>query len=149
MDAEAKLNIFKKKSPMRSIIRITFLLTTIVFVTSCIPLNSMQTGRTVGKGASSGSGSYNVGKLDPDVFTADGGTGYNHIIELQVNHGITEKMDVLAKINSSLYMSAGGKFQFAGNDSSILASSIGLELGVQPVMFPFGVLFLHYSTLFQ
>ncbi len=97
---------------------------------SCVSLNSHQTGKTLGKGNYNFSGNVLAGPsplLSSDVFK----NAYH--FEVGGMYGTEDNIDIGVKVNSSLFFTMMGKYQWLGDKQSAIASSIGLDIGVAPL----------------
>ena len=120
------------------------LLLSLVLISACVPLNSHQTGRTLGEHNYSFGGNYSLGKINSEQFFTIKENGTYHIAEVVGQFGISEKCDIGIKVNSTLHFTALGKYQILGNQSSKFASSVGLDAGIGPFGFVMGV--ISYSS---
>jgi len=107
----------------------TILLLIACTLAGCLPLYSHQTGRTLGKGNWSGAGYLDTGELDGEMDIGIESWMGLPVLEMAVMMGVTETIDVGARINTSGNIAATGKLQIAGNKRSLLASSLGMDLG--------------------
>ena len=115
----------------------------------CLSLTTMETGRTVGKGASDlslsvTSGRYaetSIGGPNDDADLKEGETNDNDIsttdyypvIEAGGVLGVGERTDIGVRLNSSFFASASMKHQLIGSKTSLFATSIGVRGGVNPM----------------
>jgi len=101
-----------------------------LFLSGCVSMSSMQTGRTVGEGKTElnvgGSGVKYAFILDEEADTASVSAP---MIEFDFRYGVTDKLDIGGKVSllgtSGLY----GKYQFLGDQESVLAGSVGAGFG--------------------
>jgi hypothetical protein len=110
----------------------------------CVSLNSHQTGRTVGKDNYSFFGNFNFGYIDSEQYFTIVDSGAFYIAEIGAFHGIKENYDLGLKVNSSFLFTGISKFQLIGNQTSIFASSIGLDFGAAPLGLVLGA--MSYSS---
>jgi hypothetical protein len=106
-----------------------FLILFIMFLTGCASMSTMQTARTTEKGNVGygfGAGVVNseipLGTLDTLKISAP-------FLEVGARYGITDKLDVGAKITIIGTATVDVKYQFLGNKESKFASSVGLGGG--------------------
>ena len=100
----------------------------LAFLTSCVSMSSMQTGRTVGQGNSE----LNIGgsAVKYEAFVFDDSTDVSGgLLEGDYRYGITDKLDV--GLNVSLIGTSGlyGKYQLVGDQESMFALSAGAGAG--------------------
>lgn len=100
-----------------------------IFLSSCISGSTLQTARTVGQGNSEA----NVGFSGVSYgFSVDDGKDTisvsSPLMEIDYRYGVTDKLDIGARLSligtSGLY----AKYQFLGNSESKIAGSAGLNL---------------------
>lgn len=111
------------------LVKISLAIFVIAFLTGCASMSTMQTARTVGDGnfgMEFGGGAVNteipLGDLDTISFNAP-------FVEVGGKYGITEKLDVGAKLTLIGTATADVKYQFLGNNESLAAASTGLGIG--------------------
>ena len=112
--------------PTNSIVRLKIsffvVLLAVVFVfSSCITMSTMQTARVTEKGKFAtdiGLGLMNAGVSYPGIYIPE--------IEVGARYGVTDKMDVGAKISTIKAITADAKYQFLGDKKSVFAGSAGL-----------------------
>jgi hypothetical protein len=111
------------------LVKISFAIFVIALLTGCASMSTMQTARTVGDGnfeLEIGGGAVNtdiaLGELDTLSFSAP-------FIEVGGRYGITDKLDVGAKLTLIGTATADVKYQFLGDQESLGAVSTGLGIG--------------------
>ena len=113
-----------------------FICTIIVafLMTSCASLTGFEEGKTLGQDNSEMGVSLNYVKA-PNIFDDDAGTpdeidniGFPNL-EFNYKYGVTEKLDVGAKVSTNLNGSTYVKYQLVGDNTSKFALSPGLEVG--------------------
>lgn len=114
-------------------IKTLFLPIIVLGLVSCVSLNSHQTGRTVGDDNLSIFGNFNFGYPNSYEHSIIEDSGAFYVAEIGTLYGIKENLDLGFKINSSFHFTGLSKFQFIGNKKSLFASSIGLDIGANPV----------------
>ena len=114
--------------PANSVVRLKIsffvVLLAIIFVfSSCITMSTMQTARVTEKGKfSTGIGFVlmNAGVSSPGISILD--------LEVGTRYGVTDRMDVGARISSMGAASTDAKYQFLGDKKSVFAGSAGLAV---------------------
>ena len=111
----------------------------------CVSLNSHQTGKTLGKGNYNFSGNVLAGRsplLSSDVFDK----AYH--FEVGGMYGTEDNIDIGVKVNSSLFFTMMGKYQWLGDKQSAIASSIGVDIGAAPLYVITGIMTYSGSVAF-
>jgi hypothetical protein len=100
----------------------------------CASLTGYQDGRSIGDGNVEISPSLNVSQ-SPDFVEVEDSI-FNDLptfrfpnIELATRFGVSEKLDITARLNTNLNLGIGTKYQLVGDRSSKYALGIGLEMG--------------------
>jgi hypothetical protein len=105
---------------------------------SCASLTGFQDGRTIGENRgevmvslnSSGSPEFTDLINDQDTNNVNIGLPITFAnFELGGRYGITEKLDVSMKINTTFSAALGAKYQLVGNQTSKFALAAGLDVG--------------------
>lgn len=105
---------------------ITLLIVTTIYI-SCVPIASLEDGRSLGKGWNEISCVVNTVSISRDSINLPGSFP---IVEIKFNRGVTNRLDLGFSLNSSLIPSLKTKFQVIGNKSSFFASSVGVSIGM-------------------
>ncbi|MBN2017008.1 MAG: hypothetical protein JW794_02570 [Candidatus Cloacimonetes bacterium] len=108
----------------------------VIFVSmilGCSMMSSMQTGRTMKKG------DVGLGIGYGSLFENDDSKIFSnyHFWELNLRYGLFKNFDFGLEFIAYLPTTLDVKYQFAGTDSSLFASSIGLGFTIQSVQFGF------------
>ncbi len=100
-----------------------------ILLSSCVSMSTMQTARVTEKGEVGygfGGGMVNseipIGTLDTLSIGAP-------FLEASARYGLTDKLDVGAKLTIIGTSSVDAKYQFLGDNKSLIAGSIGLGAG--------------------
>ena len=110
-----------------------------VLAAGCIAVSPHQTGRTLGKGGISASGSYNFGmanegqvfRIKEDIEAADKSNQVQvHLVEVGVQAALNERLDCGLRLNNTGHFTLHLKGQIIGSKQSLVASSLGAEAGV-------------------
>lgn len=117
-----KTHTYEKKVQIISLI-------IILGLESCVSLNSHNVGRTVGKDNHSIFANFNFGHIDSKTYNFPEDSARFYIAEVGTLHGIEKNLDLGIKINSSFHITGVGKFQYIGDEKSLFASSIGVDIG--------------------
>lgn len=96
-----------------------------VFFTGCASMSSMQTARVTDKGKFGVGFSGGYVKTELQMGDIEGIDVAGPLMEISARYGITEKLDVGAKLGIIGTSGADAKFQFLGDKQSKLASSAG------------------------
>lgn len=102
----------------------------IPLLTSCLSLNSHQTGRTLGKDKGVMFVTANVGTLGSDSYSSELDSASVYVFEFGSRFGMSDRIDIGYKINSALQATFSGKYQYTGTKTSLFASSVGIDFGV-------------------
>lgn len=103
----------------------------LLFTTACVNTNSLQSGRTLGKGEGESIVSFAEGAWSHNSQGFEDGLGnYIPMVEVGSNYGVAENLDLAYRLNSVGFLSGQIKFQFLGDKESFFASSIGGDLGL-------------------
>jgi len=112
---------------------IIFLL--IIIATGCASLTGYQDGKSVGEGNGEIAVSLNLSQ-SPSFNELEDSTGIVDIpsfsfpnIEVGGRYGVTEKLDILVRVNTNFNFNAGVKYQLVGDRNSAFAIGVGAELG--------------------
>lgn len=108
----------------------------LVSQSGCLAPASLQSGRTIGKGNAELSFGITSGRYDqnnPSFAADDTNQNYVPIIEMRRTSAINESTDFSLEFNSLTFLSADIKHQLLGNRFSLIAGSIGAELGIAPI----------------
>jgi hypothetical protein len=105
-------------------------------IQNCASLTGFQDGRTCGQGNGEIFASLNVAQ-SPDFLDIDDSLGdsiktqnlFAPIIEAGGRYGVTEKVDLIGRLNIYGNISLGAKAQLLGDRTSKTALSVGAELG--------------------
>jgi len=119
--------------------KLNFLLATaacIFLMSSCASLTGFEEGRTLGEENSEFTVSGNFTRV-PDIFDDEETGGLDTInstisfpnLEFTYKRGITEKLDIGARVSTNLNASSFVKYQVVGDKSSSFALSPGVEAG--------------------
>ena len=119
---------------------------TAVFLSSCLSLTTLQSGKTLGKDNSEiaitgSSGRYSVISALDD----EGDFDYLPLIAFRGQYGVSQKLDLGFRVDLNTFMGPSIKYQFIGNQNSLFSSSIGLETGLNFFAFAFGN-FTYYAS---
>ncbi len=118
--------------------RINYLLPLSILFTvgfgSCITLNSHQTGRTVGYNNNSIITTISFGDNYFEKYFHNKDSKSIYLDDFGVFQGISDNFDIGIKVNSMLTFTGTGKYQFIGDKNSLFASSVGLDLGYNPIL---------------
>ena len=110
----------------------------IIFLNSCASISGYHSGKTVGKGNGEISLGLNVTQ-SPNFFDYDEETDSSFLdlpfiffpnFEVGGRYGITEKLDVGIRANTSLNFGADVKYQLVGDQESQFALSVGAGGGM-------------------
>lgn len=107
----------------------------LIFLSSCASLTGYQDGRSIGEGngeamiSINGSQTPSFGDIDDGTNTIEIPTFIYPNIEIGGRYGVTEKLDVTLRMNTSLNLGIGAKYQLAGDRTTKYAVGTGLELG--------------------
>ena len=113
----------------------------------CLSLPTLQTGRTVGKNNVDVSLNGSYGKYSQNsVLDFEGEFDYKPVFGIRGNYGITQRIDLGFNLDQTSFVGPSFKYQFLGDQNSLLASSIGVEGGVLFGAFLFGN-FTNYLTI--
>jgi len=112
-------------------------------MSSCVSLTGFEEGRTLGEGNSemiiSGSLTRVPDLLEDEVLDTIENLSFPSI-EFSYKRGVSEKLDVGAKVSTNLNVSAFAKYQVVGDRSSSFALAPGLEIGsVSGIVYNIGV----------
>lgn len=103
--------------------------TAVLLLSGCASMSTMQTARTTEKGEFG----YDVGggyiKTDIALGTADTISFKAPFLEIGGRYGVTDKLDLGAKLTLIGTATADAKYQFLGDGESMLAGSAGFGLG--------------------
>lgn len=95
---------------------------------SCVTVNQIEDGKTVGKDKGEfGVSIHNGGKVS-DLALQDTVFGLPSV-ELIGKYGLSDRLEIGGKIDASGNIGLSTKFQFLGNQTSIIASSLGVDFG--------------------
>ena len=99
----------------------------------CSMMSSMQTGRTLKKG------DVGLGIGYGSVMESDGSNIFSdyHFWEMNLRYGLFKHFDVGIEFMAYMPTTLDVKYQFAGTDSSLFASSIGLGMTIHSYQFRF------------
>ncbi len=103
--------------------RLTIAVLTLVLLNSCAQLTRLDTARTVGDGNTE-IGAQVTGYGFNQTASPDLGAGILPFVELNVNRGITEKMDLSISANTSLNVYTNVKYQIYGDQESAVAIAV-------------------------
>lgn len=96
---------------------------TFMMLSSCAQLTRLDTARTIGDGNTEIGAQITAYGFD-ETSSPDLGGGAVPFLVLNVNHGVTEKMDLMFSANTSANIFFSPKFQIYGDQSSSLAISL-------------------------
>jgi hypothetical protein len=96
-----------------------------VFFTGCASMSSMQTARVTDKGKFGVGFSGGYVKTEIEIGDLESIDVAGPLMEISARYGISEKLDVGAKLGIVGTSGADAKFQFLGNKQSKFASSAG------------------------
>lgn len=124
----------KSKNQLSNFILFSFF---VVLITSgCASLTGYQDGKSVGEGNGEIGVSLNLSQ-SPSFSDLKDSTGVIEEIpsfafpniEVGGKYGVTEKLDVLVRLNTNFNFNAGVKYQVVGDRTSNFALGLGVELG--------------------
>jgi hypothetical protein len=114
---------------------ITALISSSIFFTRCASLTGYQDGRSIGDGNAEVMVSLNVSQT-PSFSDIEDSVSITEIprfsfpnIEAGGKFGITEKLDITARLNTNLNFAVGAKYQLIGDRMSTFALGVGAEAG--------------------
>lgn len=108
---------------------LTLLVSILATFSSCISPNSLQSGRTVGKGKMDMTVSMTEGQYNDHFVDEKNRFDYIPIFEGSMKYGLFENFDISCKFSTASFASAQAKLQFLGNKKSLFAASIGADAG--------------------
>lgn len=103
--------------------RLVIVVLTLVLLNSCAQLTRLDTARTIGEGNTE-IGAQVTGYGVNQEASPDLGAAVIPFVEVNVNHGITDNLDLNVSTNTSLNMYANVKYQIYGDQESAVAISI-------------------------
>lgn len=123
----------------------------LAFLSSCVSINSLQSGRTIDKGNLEIAGGLTSGEYNPNspiLKEVTDYVNYNYvpILEASAKYGITENLDFAFKINTTGFMMGQVKYQFLGTKKTLFAGSVGADFGVFPLWVIYGLLDSYVSV---
>jgi len=121
---------------IRQIRKIVLYSVIILCTSSCMSLNTHQTGRTLGTNNTLAATSFTAGSLNSERYRLFNNSNSFFSAEAGGIMGISENLDIGLKVNLSTHFTMLGKYQFLGNKESLFASGLGLELGISPFGLP-------------
>jgi hypothetical protein len=101
-----------------------------VLLTGCISPNSLQSGRTIGKGKMDVTYSVTEGQYNDHFVDEKNRFDYIPIFEGSMKYGVCENFDISCKFSTASFASAQVKLQFLGNKKSLFAASVGADAGI-------------------
>jgi hypothetical protein len=101
----------------------------LILFSSCASMSTMQTARTTDKNKFAYIVGLSVVKTDIPIGTIDTIKINAPVVDLGVRYGVTDKLDVGAKISIIGTATIDVKYQFLGDKTSKIAGSIGLGGG--------------------
>ena len=111
------------------------MLLVLILFSGCASLTGYQDGKSVGDGNGEIAVSLNLSQ-SPSFTDLEDSSGVVDIpsftfpnIEVGGRYGVTEKLDVLIRLNTNFNFNAGVKYQLVGDRTSDFALGIGAELG--------------------
>jgi hypothetical protein len=126
-----------------------------VLLQNCASLTGMQDGRSCGKGNGEIFASLNVAQ-SPDFAQFDDNIGdsiksenlFAPIIEAGGRYGVTEKVDIIGRMNIYGNVSLGAKAQIWGDRTTKTALGVGAEFGTLIIfpLFYYAALPVHFSV---
>lgn len=122
----------------------------LAFLSSCVSINSLQSGRTIDKGNLEIAGGLTSGEYTPNSLGLEEDDDYNYdyvpMLEFGAKYGISENFDLALKFNTAGFVMGQIKYQFLGNKSSLFAAGIGADFGSFPVWALFSVMDSYISV---
>lgn len=104
-------------------------------LTGCASLTGYQDGRSLGEGNGEASVSLNFSQ-SPAFTDIEDSVDVTYIprlafpnLELGGRYGVSDRLDVLLKLNTNLNVGLGAKYQVAGDRMSRFAMALGAEVG--------------------
>jgi hypothetical protein len=105
----------------------------LISFSGCVSLDTIQTGRTLGKDKMSLSGSLSHGLSEDIGYFSLFENGSYFFGQTRYMYGVGEKLDLGATVNMASFVIINSKYQVTGTKNSAFASSIGLDVGATPV----------------
>src|SRR5450759_1560585 len=116
----------------------------LAFLSSCVSINSLQSGRTIDKGNLEIAGGLTTGEYNPNSLGLEEDDDYNYdylpIFEFGAKYGIFENFDLALKFNTAGFVLGQVKYQFLGTKKTLFAGSVGADFGSFPVWAMFSVI---------
>jgi len=141
--------IYKNK-----MLKIIILIILITPISSCVTINSMQSGKTLGNNNAELCLSGTYGNYSPiSVFYYEDTVDVNHTINnfpnagLRVRYGITNKIDLGLNFDLTTDLGLNLKYQFLGTKTSFFCSSIGFDTGINLVPAIAGGFSIYYLSI--
>jgi len=113
----------------KNINQLVILLLIILSLSACASMSTMQTARTTDKNKFAYIIGLSVVRTDIPISTIDTIKINAPVVDLGVRYGVTDKLDVGAKISIIGTANVDAKYQFLGDKTSKIAGSIGLGGG--------------------
>lgn len=103
----------------------------VISLSGCVSLNSLQSGRTLGKGNANLESSLTIGKYAQNSAGLQEGD-YDNVpmVEVGAKYGISENLDLSLRLNSASLLTGQIKYQFIGDKASMFATSIGADASI-------------------
>jgi hypothetical protein len=99
----------------------------IAALSSCVSGSALQTGRTVGKSNSETNIGFSSVKYAFPVNDVDTISASAPMMELDYRYGVTDRIDVGARLSILGLSGIYGKYRFLGTNESVFAGSVGLN----------------------
>lgn len=118
---------------------------------SCVSINSLQSGRTIDKGNLEIVGSLASGEFTPNSPSLKEAIDYVQydyvpVFEATAKYGLCENLDLALKLNTAGFVMGQVKYQFFGTKKTLFAVSVGADFGAFPVWTMFGVIDTYISV---
>jgi hypothetical protein len=128
--------------------RVALALLVALVAPGCLSVATLDTGRTVGKGAVEVAGGAAAGGFGQTSLSGSNDTGAPSdddegiddtvspvvpVVELAATYGLGPRTDVGVRFDTALFGAARLKHQVLGTRTSPLAASVGLEVGASPM----------------
>lgn len=123
----------------------------IAFISGCVSINSLQSGRTIDKGNLEIAGSLTSGEFTPNSPSLKSAIDYVQydyvpVFEATAKYGLYDNFDLALKLNTAGFVMGQVKYQFLGSKKTLFAGSVGADFGAFPVWTIFGVIDTYISV---